>query len=467
MRLVRFHRGGASAARALLVLGVFLYLVLVRTSGISRSFWLLGDQILYWRIALGSWRDLPIGGGPSSVGGTTLGPTFVWTLWAIRHLVGPWTDNLPHAGGIGLSIVQSAADAFLAAAVWKRFGSPAMAVALALFVGSAPFDMALTATIWNPPLAVAFVKISIAAILFSRADGPLWWEAAATAAALCAVQTHSSAIFFAAPAIASLVARRAIADGVKAGLRRAAALAAVMLALELPFVVNRLVHAGDQAAPVLVVRSVAYTLAHPDALRPAQSFAAVVSSCEYILLLPWTFAWGGTAIVVCAAVAILRLRRDVTLVSVTVAPIVVAIAGFSFWQRAFDSYWFMTIAPSVALTVVLAATAWRPAAPIVSAVLLAATVAAQPSRLAEAHVFFRLPEYGLLARGSQLIRRRLTEVRGIATEFTLPNSTDPTFLYEVLGGRVTAGAPFSATIRADGQVTFTDTREPPTAGKGN
>src|SRR5262245_23843594 len=89
---------------------VFSYLVFIRTRRISQTFWLLGDQILYWRMALGSWRDLPIGGGPSSVGGTTLGPIFLWLLWGIRQIVGPWTYNLPHAGGIGLGILQSIAD---------------------------------------------------------------------------------------------------------------------------------------------------------------------------------------------------------------------------------------------------------------------------------------------------------------------------------------------------------------------
>jgi hypothetical protein len=63
-----------------LALVLFAYLLFIRTRGISQTFWLLGDQMLYWRIALGSWRDLPIGGGPSQVGGTTLGPVFCGVL---------------------------------------------------------------------------------------------------------------------------------------------------------------------------------------------------------------------------------------------------------------------------------------------------------------------------------------------------------------------------------------------------
>src|SRR5690349_2105952 len=86
---------------------VFAFTVFLRTRHITETFELLGDQVLYWNIALRPWRDLPLGGGPSSVGGTTIGPAFIWTMWGIRHVVGPWTSYLPHAGGIGLSVIQS------------------------------------------------------------------------------------------------------------------------------------------------------------------------------------------------------------------------------------------------------------------------------------------------------------------------------------------------------------------------
>src|SRR5262249_59699087 len=134
------------------------------------------DQILYWRMALGSWRDLPIGGGPSSVGGTTLGPIFLWLLWGIRQIVGPWTYNLPHAGGIGLGILQSIADTVLLCAAWKRLASFPLALAVTLVIASAPYDMALTATIWNPPLAVALVKLTPACVLLRAGRYSLTWS---------------------------------------------------------------------------------------------------------------------------------------------------------------------------------------------------------------------------------------------------------------------------------------------------
>src|SRR5437762_377495 len=198
-------------ARVIVPLVVFAYLAILRTWNITETFGMLGDQILYWRIALRPWRDLPLGGGPSSVGGTTLGPAFMWTMWVIRQVVGPWTRNLPHAGGIGLSLIQSAADVLLLAAVWKRFGSLALALAVTLAVATAPLEMSLSATIWNPPLALAFVKMTMALVLLGDREKSLWWSVGSTATAVLAVQCHSSAVFVAAPVIASLTVRELLA----------------------------------------------------------------------------------------------------------------------------------------------------------------------------------------------------------------------------------------------------------------
>ena len=438
-----------------MALVVFVYLAILRTRHISETFWLLGDQILYWRIALGSWRDLPLGGGPSSVGGTTLGPAFVWTLWAIRHAVGPWTNNLPHAGGIGLSIIQSASDAVLLVAIWKRFASLGLALAVTLLAATAPFDMALTATIWNPPLAVAFVKMTIALVLLGDPDASLWWGVGATATAILAVQTHSSAIFVAAPVIVSLTARELLADRRDRAWTCACASAAVIIVLEAPFLFDLALHPGKQTSPALVATNVTYTIAHPEALRPAAAFSAVAAGCASILLSPWRFAWFGTLLASCAALALFRTRHDVTLVCVTVAPLLCAVAGFSFWQMAYDSYWFLTIAPSAALTMGLALTAWRPVAPLAAISLALLVLAAQPSRFADAMTILRLPAYGPLVRGSKEIRRRVSEVRSLETELALPASTDRHFVYEILGGRVTPEAPFAATIESTGHASFT------------
>ena len=457
---------GRLRARIGVALVVFAYLAILRTRHISETFWLLGDQILYWRIALGPWRDLPLGGGPSSVGGTTLGPAFLWILWAVRHAVGPWTDNLPHAGGIGLSFLQSAADAVLLVAIWKRFASLALALAVTLLVATAPYDMALTATIWNPPLAVALVKLTIAFVLLGDRDASVWWGVGATATALLAVQTHSSAVFVAAPAIVSLTARELLAHRRHRALTCACASAAVIVLLEAPFAFDLAMHPRKQTSPAVVARNVAYTIAHPEALRPAAAFRALAAACGFILLRPWTFAWLGALLAASAVLTVFRTRHDVTLVCVTVAPLLCAVAGFSFWQLTYDHYWFLTIAPSAALTMALALTAWRPAAPLAAALLALLVVAAQPSRFADAMTIHRLPEYGPLVRGSRDVRRRVAEVRSLQVQLALPASTDRHFVYEILGGRVTPEAPVAATIDSTGHVSFAVAAAHGGAGQG-
>jgi hypothetical protein len=151
---------------------VFVYLILIRTRGIADNFWLLGDQIRDWSVALGPWHDLPLSGVPSVAGGTTLGPVYYWTMWVIRHVFGPWTDMLPHAGGIGLSTVQSTADVLLLAALWKKTHSGWLAFAVAVLVATEPFDMSLTAAMWNPELAVALVKVTMALVLIAGGPSP-------------------------------------------------------------------------------------------------------------------------------------------------------------------------------------------------------------------------------------------------------------------------------------------------------
>ena len=191
-------------ARRASVVVVFLYLTVARTWGISDTFWLLGDQIRDWRLALLPFDELPLTGAPSSVGGVGLGPIYYWTLWVCRLVIGPWVNNLPHAGGIGLSVMQSVADCVLLAAIWKKSGSGLTAVALTLLLATSPLDMALSATIWNPTLSVALVKLTLALLLLAPRRPALGWAVATTATGWLAVQAHATAVFVAAPAIRSV-----------------------------------------------------------------------------------------------------------------------------------------------------------------------------------------------------------------------------------------------------------------------
>ena len=135
----------------------------VRVNGISTHFWMLRDQIRDWSIALGPFSDLPLVGPATHVGGYTIGPAFYWILWAIRVTVGPWFENLPHAGGIGQAVLQSGADALLLTAIWRRTESLGIALAAIVLVATAGYDLCLSALVWNPTMGTALAKAATAA----------------------------------------------------------------------------------------------------------------------------------------------------------------------------------------------------------------------------------------------------------------------------------------------------------------
>jgi hypothetical protein len=455
---------------------VFVYLTFARTRNITETFVLLGDQILYWRMALGHWHDLPLV-GPSSVGGTTLGPSFIWIVWLSRVLIGPFVENLPHAGGIGVALLQSAADALLLIAVCRATASLTLALSTVLLLATGPLDLALSATIWNPPVAVAFVKATIALVLLERGRSSIWWGLAATATAVLAVQAHSSAIFIAAPVIASFTARELLARRWHEAWRRARATIEVVAILEIPYLINLVVNRPERVAPSRVVEGLTASLAGHADLRLGESFQAVSSALASILLSPMTFRGFGVVAVVGLGLAAYRLRHELPLFATSVVPAALAVAGFATWQLSFDTYWFLTLAPptTVALAFALSgpatrelvsgvlapgesnrsrqATAWFGAA------LLVAVIAAQPARLAASMTSHRVPEYGALLRGTREIRGRTAEIRAIQTEFSLPPSADREFMYTILGGHITRDAPFTATIKSSGEVVFTPAQD--------
>ena len=194
---------------------------------------MLGEQARDWTIALGSWRELPLTGAPSTSGGRGLGPAYYWILWLGRHIVGPFTHNLPHGGGIVIALLQSAADTWLLVVLSRRVPIT-LALAMCLFIASAPFDISISGVIWNPPVAAALVKMATALAL-SLGDEPPRWKVAATAAlAWLAVQAHLSAVLVAAPLFAALVAQPLVKrNWVLAG-ERAALAVAVVLVLQIP-----------------------------------------------------------------------------------------------------------------------------------------------------------------------------------------------------------------------------------------
>jgi hypothetical protein len=339
----------------------------------------------------------------------------------------------------------------LLVALWRRT-SAVLAVAVTLFVATSPQDMALTATIWNPPLSVALVKVAIALTLVAEERRSLPWQMIAVVPAWLAVQAHSSAIFVAAPVLtlAPLLALRA--DGWIAAAKRAALIAGIVAILQIPYALHAIENPSEQRLPGLVASGVARTLTQPVQLRPVDSFVALSDAATFILGGREGAPWIALVLAGAIAIAAVRLRRDLPFLLVSVAPLVLATAGFSTWQYAFDHYWYLPLMPSAALTMMMAATAWQPGA--TSITLLAIVLVLQPTRLMQSRTVARLPEYRLLVDGAREIRSRTSLVAAVEAEFALPPTTDPGFVYRVFGGQVRDDAPISATIGVDGRVVF-------------
>lgn len=423
-----------------------------RTRASADSFHMLTDQIRDWRLALGPFADLPLTGTQSTAGGWSLGPVYYWVLWLSRVTIGPWVGNFPHAGAIGISVLQSAADLFLLHALAKKTESLWLAVAATLLIATASHDLALSATIWNPAVSVAFVKATLALVLLTGDQVSTLRTVIITVTAWLAAQAHSSALFVAVPVLGSIVARDVWHRHAARALQRARTMIEIVVILQIPFLYHALT-TESAPGPNRLADSVAQTLSNPDTLRLGASLSALLNLTSRILATPyytswWPFVLGGAVVVL-----LIRARRDLALLSATVLPLACAVAGFAIWQLLYDEYWYLPLAPCAAVTLALAATAIRPRETAI--VLTVVVLALQPGRLAHSLTWYRMPEYRALARGARDTRRQVAAVRSIDTSFPLPRLSSATFLYEVLGGRLDPAAGFDAMIDPDGRVTFT------------
>jgi hypothetical protein len=455
-------------ARVAIAVAFFTYVVFVRTHDITGTFLLLGEQMRDWTLALGSWRDLPLTGTPSTAGGRGFGPVYYWILWLGRGLIGPFTDNLPHAGGLTVALLQSIADTWLFVVLARRISLP-LALAAGLMMATGPFDVGLSKAIWNPPVATALVKMAIAQVLSLGETPSLWRIAGVSATAWFAVQAHSSGFFVTAPVLAALVLQplaraKALAlqdtvesDGFSRRFKRALEIARVVVevivVLEIPYVIAQFRTPASSIGPTVVFDS----LANAAKLEIAQSFTSVVNITGELIVHrrdAWSF---GLVTMAAAAIAAWRWRRDPAMLSVSVGPLIATTALFSTWTRPYDSYWFMALAPSMVLTLALAVTAIPRAAVArtVSAALVLLAIYWQPGRFNESLEFFSYPQYRPLLIGSREAIRRAPVLRDLRVAFDVHETTDVRYLYRILGGHIEPEGPFIAVIQPDGTVIFT------------
>jgi hypothetical protein len=446
-----WHRALRPAAFA----GIFAFTLLVRVRGISTHFWLLGDQIRDWSIALRSFTELPLVGPATHVGGYTIGPAFYWILWAIRVTVGPWFDNLPHAGGIGQAMLQSGADTLLLAAVWHRTRSIWLALATVVILATAPYDLCLAPLVWNPVVGSTLAKAATALVLLDWPRGSATRVALTAGLAWIAVHAYTGAVFVAVSVFAALLIDPLVRGDRRVAVRSLWVTAVVVAFLQVPYIAYRLSPQTRSAMGAVTesVQRVATGSATPEFRKSLAGYARAVTFIEGR---PWRGTFLLWALMLGSVILAARYWRDPTLLTIVLLPQAGALVGYALFLDDLHDYYYLSLMPAAVLTLVLAVSppaSWRPA-PAVGIALLIAALAIVPARLRFAASMHRLPQYGVLVEASRKIVNTGQPVREIATQFQLPRTSDPEYLYGILGGRIDPASPLTAVISPDGAVEY-------------
>jgi hypothetical protein len=446
----------SGALRVALLVVTFAFTLLVRIRGIGRHFWLLGDQIRDWTIALRPFTELPLVGPATHVGGYTIGPAFYWILWAIRVVFGPWYENMPHAGGVGQATLQSAADVLLLAAVWHRTRSVWLAMTTVVVLATAAYDLCLSALVWNPVVGSTLAKAATALVLLD------WHRKSATrvtvtaALAWIAVHAYTGAIFVAVSVFAALLVDPFVRGDRRAAARNAGIIAAAVAVLQLPYLAYQVSHRFGDRAMGAVTGSL-YRIVTGSALPEiGKSVSGYASAFTFIEGAPWPVAFLAWALLASGAIVAIRYRRDPTVLAIALLPQVAAVIGYALFLDDLDHYYYLSLMPASVLTMLLAATA-MPSPRLARAVAIALFVGALavvPARVRFAATMHRLPEYGVLVEASRKIASMGQPMRQIVTEFALPETSDPEYLYRILGGRIDRASPWIGVITPTGDVIY-------------
>jgi hypothetical protein len=428
-------------ARIAVAIMLFIYVVAMRTYDIATTFLMLGEQTRDWTIALGGITGLPLTGAPSTAGGRGLGPVYYWLLWIGRVTIGPFMDNLPHAGGVFVALLQSIADVWLFVALSRRIPWT-LALAVCVLIASAPFDIALSSLIWNPPVAAAMIKMATAMALSLTPASPLWQVAVTAAFAWSAVQCHLSGIFVAAPLLAALAWTRR--------LKGAVTIAITVAVLQLPFLLALALDPSGPAGPTTAIASIT----NPQAFRPLLAFGSVTGiTANLVYPLYDTFEYA-IPVAAAALITVFAYRKDVVVIAVTAGAIVMATALFTTSTRAYDGYWFITLTTALTLSfgMAIAAIPSKTAVTWIGVVLLVFVAWRQPSRIDESKKYFKYPQYGTMVRASEDLIRKAPSVRDIRLTFEVHPTMDRFFIYRILGGEIAPAAMNTAVFNADGSV---------------
>ena len=437
---------------------VFCFTLTIRIWGLSTHFWLLGDQIRDWGIALRPFRELPLTGPPTHVGGYSIGPVYYWLMWLIRVTVARWFDNLPHGGGIGQAIVEGGADALLFVAVWRYANSFLLAVTSAVLLSTAAYDVALSAIVWTSPVASAFNKIAIALVLLRRPQRSGWWLAVATAVAWGAVQIHTGSIFVTIGTLCALLVEPLANRDWPALRRRTMVIGGVILLLQLPYLAHQFAQRWSDPAMGMVAGDVMRIVTGATSPQLGKSIAGYNGALRYIQGQPWNAPFLPLLLLGSVVVIVIKRAKDREVLTLRLLPQLAAIAGYALFLGAVEPYYYLSLMPVAVLTMLFAITPRpdRTTGRLVGVILLAIAVGIVPTRLRLAATIHKMPEYAALLKGSRTLAGRGQPLRAIVTEFPLHFTTDRTFLLDILGGRIDPASRWTAVIDQTGHVSYVE-----------
>jgi hypothetical protein len=444
---------------ALLVL-TFAFTLFIRVRGVTTNFWMLWDQIRDWEIALRPFGDLPLVGPPTHFRGYTIGPAFYWILWAIRVTIGPWFDNLPHAGGIGHAVLQSAADSLLLAAVWHRTRSLLVALTAVVLLATSAYDLCLAPLVWNPVMGSILARTATALVLLEWHRRSAVRAGVTAAVAWSAVHAYTGAVYVAAGVFLAMMVEPLARRDWRVLRTTAVAIAVSVAALQLPYVVRQLSRATADPIMGAVTGSVVEVATGREPPQIAKSVAGYTGAFSFIQGFPSSLPAPGWILLFGSVSVAIVYRRDPALLALMLAPQALAVVGYSIFLGGLDNYYYLSLMPAAVLTTLLALTAmpWPRVRHAVALAALAFAVSQAPGRLQYSASMHKMPEYGPLVEGSRKIARLDQPMRHIDTEFTLPQPSDSTFVFRILGGRLDPASPWTARIAANGDVAYTTDR---------
>jgi hypothetical protein len=301
-------------------------------------------------------------------------------------------------------------------------------------------------------MGTALAKIGMATILLDWHRGSHARALAAAAIAWGAVQAYTGAVFVAVGIFMAMLADPLIQRDWRLTRRNALVIAVAVLLLQLPYVTHQIAHRFQDQAMGAVTDGVTRVLSGERPPEVAKSIDGYVNAVRYIQIDPWSIPRAGWVLLVCCGIVAVRYYRDPALLSVTILPQLAAIGGYALFLGTLDAYYYLSLMPAAVLTCMLAVTAVPSpgVARVAGIVLLAGALALVPGRIRHERVMGRMPEYGLLVDASKKIQRLGQPMRAIETEFKLPPTGNPEFLFEVLGGRIDRNARWICLIRANG-----------------